>query len=77
MSALPWTDPQFWVVSLAALAALALALRPYFARRGRAAGELPCPRCARCAGAATRSEVVALGRPVPLSRPPVERPAPR
>jgi len=55
MSALPWADPQFWVVSLAALAALGLFLRPFFVRRRRAAGELPCPRCARCAVASPRT----------------------
>ncbi len=70
MSALPWSDPQFWVVSLVALGALALALRPFLARRRRAAGELPCPRCARCAATRPPTATVPLGRPTRLSGPP-------
>lgn len=41
MADLPSGDWQFWAVSGAALAALALFLRPYFSRRR-------APRCSNC-----------------------------
>ena len=55
MAALPWTDPQFLVVTLVALAAGALALRPFFARRRNAGATPACPRCAHCAAAAPKA----------------------
>jgi hypothetical protein len=41
MTALPWGDWQFWAVTLLAVGALALFLRPYFSRRR-------IPRCSNC-----------------------------
>jgi hypothetical protein len=51
MAALPWSDPQFLVVTLVALLAGALALRPFLARRRNAGSAPACPRCAHCAAA--------------------------
>ncbi len=66
MAALPWTDPQFVVVTLVALVAGALALRPFFARRRGAGPTAACPRCAHCASAtpkasAAKEPVVRIG----------------
>lgn len=46
-AAVPWGDPQFWMVSAAALAALAYVLRRLFRFRRRGEVELPCENCSQ------------------------------
>ncbi|MCB1034421.1 MAG: hypothetical protein KDD47_11375 [Acidobacteria bacterium] len=58
-----WTDPQFYVVTAAALGGMWLVLRPFLRRsREQKAG---CPTCTTCsvtkAGAAKDSGLVTLG----------------
>ena len=47
MAALPIADPQFWIVSLAAVAALLFVLRKRIRFRRRGAVQLPCDHCAQ------------------------------
>ncbi|MEO7795019.1 MAG: hypothetical protein ABIV06_09625 [Thermoanaerobaculia bacterium] len=43
---LPTSDPQFWIVTAAALLALALVLRRLFKRpKATPSGALPCAHC--------------------------------
>ena len=67
MAALPWTDPQFLIVTLVALVAGALALRPFFARRNKSGPTPACPRCAHCSPASAKESgsaapVVRIGK---------------
>jgi len=43
--ALPWRDPQFWLVSGAAVVALLFVVRKRFRFRRRGEVELPCDHC--------------------------------
>lgn len=48
---MPWRDPQFWIVSLCAIAGLWLLARPLVPRRGAGSA---CGGCASGAAAARR-----------------------
>lgn len=48
---LPWTDWQFWLVTAAAVGALAIVVRPFLPRRR--GEDAPCAHCA--VGTATRA----------------------
>ncbi len=49
---MPWRDPQFWIVTMLALAGLWILARPFLPRKAPADGSIPsCPGCA--SGSAT------------------------
>ncbi len=45
MNAIPWHDWQFWTVSIAALVALGLVVRPFLPSRRAGRSAKPCATC--------------------------------
>jgi hypothetical protein len=59
---MPFRDPQFWIVTILALAGLWILLRPFIPRSRRTAGSSASASCPNCASgsAAAKPRRVAL-----------------